>query len=89
MNMAERLSIQGYPRSYVPRPKEVVTHPAVVVIGQQPGNLEALDYARSIADEIVAIHVDVGSTDREKLQQQWRQLEADIPLVIVESPIAQ
>jgi len=44
---------------------------------------------RSIADEIVAIHVDVGSTDREKLQQQWRQLEADIPLVIVESPIAQ
>jgi len=52
------------------------------VIGRGLGN-----YARSIADEIVAIHVDVGSTDREKLQQQWRQ--TDIPLVIVESPIAQ
>lgn len=87
--VAERLSIQGIaPRSYVPRPKaEVVTHPAVVVVGQlNRGTVEALDYARTIADEIVGVHVDVGSTDRDKLQQKWRQLEADIPLVIVESP---
>lgn len=87
--VAERLSIQGIPpRSYVPRPKaEVVTHPAVVIVGQlNRGTVEALDYARSIADEIVAVHIDVGSTDREKLQQRWRQLEADIPLVIIESP---
>ena len=87
--VAARLSLEGIPpRSYVPRPKaEVVTHPAVVVIGQlNRGTLEALDYARSIADEIVAIHIDIGSTDREKLQQRWRQLEADIPLVIIESP---
>ena len=87
--VAERLSIQGIPpRSYISRPKaEVVTHPAVVVVGQlNRGTLEALDYARSIADEIVAIHVDFGSTDRENLQQQWQQLEADIPLVILESP---
>ena len=87
--VAERLSIQGIPpRSYTSRPKaEVVTHPAVVVVGQlNRGTLEALDYARSIADEIVAIHVDFGSTDRENLQQQWQQLQADIPLVILESP---
>ncbi len=87
--VAERLSIQGIaPHSYIPRPKtDVATHPAVVIVGQlNRGTVEALDYARSIADEIVAIHVDVGSTNREKLQQRWRQLEADIPLVIVESP---
>lgn len=87
--VADRLSIQGIPpRSYISRPKaEVVNHPAVVVVGQlNRGTLEALDYARSIADEIVAIHVDFGSTDRENLQQQWQQLEADIPLVILESP---
>ncbi len=72
--VADRLSLEGIPpRSYVPRPKaEVVTHPAVVVIGQLNwGILEALDYARSIADELVAIHIDIGSTDREKLQQRW------------------
>lgn len=88
-HVAERLTLEGLgARSYIPRPKaEVVTHPAVVVIGQlNRGTVEALDYARSIADEIVAIHVDVGTTDREKLQQRWQDLEADIPLVILDSP---
>ena len=87
--VAERLSIQGLPpRSYVPRPKPtVVTHPAVVVIGQlNRGTVEALDYARTIADEIVAVHVDLNSTDREKLQEKWRNLESDIPLEIIDSP---
>jgi amino acid transporter len=86
--VAERLSIQDLsPRGYIPRPKaEVITHPAVVVVGQlNRGTFEALDYARSIADEIVAVHVDTGSTDRNKLQERWKQLEADIPLVILDS----
>lgn len=87
--VAEEVSIRDLaPRGYIPRPKvEVSTHPAVVIIGQlNKGTVEALDYARSIADEIVAIHVDIGLTDREKLQQQWQELEADIPLVILDSP---
>jgi amino acid transporter len=87
--VAQRLSIQGLPpRSYVPRPKPtVVTHPAVVVVGQlNRGTVEALDYARTIADEIVAVHVDLNSIDREKLQEKWRNLESDIPLEIIDSP---
>ena len=87
--VAQRLSVQDLaPRGYIPRPKaEVVTHPAVVVVGQlNRGTVEALDYARSIADEIVAIHVDVGTTDHKKLQDKWQNLESDIPLVILESP---
>jgi amino acid transporter len=88
--VAERLSIQELaPRTYIPRPQPaVVTHPAVVIVGQlNRGTVEALDYARTIADEIVAIHVDInGSTDREKLQEKWRQLESDIPLEIIDSP---
>lgn len=87
--VAQCFSIQGIPpRSYIPRPKpEVVTHPAVVVVGQlNRGTVEALDYARTIADEIVAVHVDIGSTNREKLQEKWRQLESDIPLEIIDSP---
>lgn len=87
--VASRLTLEGVPpRSYIPRPKtDTVTHPAIVIIGQlNRGTLEALDYARSIADEIVAVHVDVGTTDREKLQLRWEQLERDIPLVILDSP---
>jgi hypothetical protein len=87
--VASRLSIQDLaPRGYIPRPKmEFVTHPAIVIVGQlNKGTVEALDYARSIADDIVAIHVDVGSIDQEKLQKRWQELESDIPLVVLESP---
>lgn len=87
--VAERLNLEGLPpRSYIPRPRpEVVTRPAVVLVGQlHRGTVDALDYARTIADDIVAIHVDVVTTDCKKLQEQWRQLEGDIPLVIIESP---
>jgi amino acid transporter len=86
--VAERLSIHDLaPRTYISFPKPaVVTHPAVVVVGQlNRGTVEALDYARTIADKIVAVHVDIGSTDREELQRKWQNLEADIPLEIIES----
>ena len=86
--VAERLSIQDLaPRIYISVPKPaVVTHPAVVVVGQlNRGTVEALDYARTIADKIVAVHVDIGSTDREELHKKWQNLEADIPLEIIES----
>ena len=87
--VAERLSIHDLaPRTYISVPKPaVITHPAVVVVGQlNRGTVEALDYARTIADKIVAVHVDIGSTDREELQKKWQNLEADIPLEIIESP---
>ncbi|MBW4507530.1 MAG: APC family permease [Scytonematopsis contorta HA4267-MV1] len=87
--VARRLSIEEIaPCSYPPRPKpEVINHPAVVLVGQlNRGTVQALDYARSIADDIVAVHVDIGSTDRERLQEKWQQLESDIPLKILESP---
>ena len=81
--VTKRLSLEGMPpRAYLPRATvTVVTHPAVVIVGQlHRGTVEALDYARTIADEIVAVHVDIGNTDHETLQEQWRQLESDIPL---------
>jgi amino acid transporter len=86
--VADRLSIQELaPRSYMPRARgSVVTHPAIVIVGQlHRGTVEALDYARSIADEIIAVHVDIGTTNREKLQQRWQELESDIELVTLDS----
>jgi len=86
--VAERLSINDLaPRGYIPRPRtERVTHPAIVIMGNlNRGTVEALDYARSIADEIIAVHVDIGSTDRQKLRTRWEELESDIKLVILDS----
>jgi amino acid transporter len=87
--VAKRLSIDTLaPRSYLPMPKvSVVTHPAVVLVGYiHRGTIEALDYARLIADEIVAVHVDIGFTDREVLLRRWNELEPGIELVILDSP---
>jgi amino acid transporter len=87
--VADRLSLKEVPpRSYIPRPKgNEVTHPAVVVVGQvHRGTVEALDYARSIADEVVGVHVDVGTTNHEDLQKRWAAFAPDIELSIVQSP---
>ncbi|WP_373545144.1 hypothetical protein [Chamaesiphon sp.] len=44
------------PRGYDPRPRtEKFTHPAIGIVGHlNRGTVEALDYPRSIADEIIA-----------------------------------
>lgn len=87
--VASRLSIQGIPaRKYPPRRQvKVSTHPALVLVGQlHRGTLEALDYARLVGDEVVAVHVDIGLTNREKLLAEWQSLQSDIPLEILESP---
>jgi len=65
--VAERLRIEEMePKDATPRPSSAVfTHPAVVVVGELNRlTVDALDYARTIANEIVAVHVDVTSIER-------------------------
>lgn len=49
-------------------------------------SLTALAYARSIADDVVAVHVATEPESGEVLQQRWREAGLTIPLIIVESP---
>jgi hypothetical protein len=87
--MRERLSIDGLtiqPSSRKLQTEEI-THPAIVLVGQlNRGTIQALDYARTIADQIIAVHVNIGETNEQILQQKWQQLESDIPLIILDSP---
>lgn len=71
-----------------PRPRgSTVYSPAVVLVGTvHRGSVEALEYACSIADEVVAIHVDIGTTKREELMEDWKQLKTPIPLIFLDSP---
>jgi len=62
-------------------------HTAVVpVAGMNRVVLSAVEYARSISKDVIAVTVNVDQTDREKLEQQWEEWVADVPLVILESP---
>lgn len=73
------------------------SHPAIVLISQlHRGSADAIAYARTIADEVVAVHVNIGmglsslpgeiSDPEAELQRRWQQFEADIPLVVLSSP---
>lgn len=87
--VAEKLSLAHVvPKQYVAKPRQGdVAHPAIVVVGQvHRGTIEALEYARSIADKVVAVHVDVGTGSRQRITQDWQTFAPDIPLAIIDSP---
>ena len=50
------------------------------------GSYEAIKFARTIASDLVAIHVDLGVGSAERLQEQWDMILPDVPLVILDSP---
>jgi len=58
----------------------------VPVASLNRASLTALTYARSIADDVVAVHVATEPESGEALQQRWREAGLTIPLVIVDSP---
>ncbi|MDX1918722.1 MAG: APC family permease [Candidatus Caenarcaniphilales bacterium] len=88
--VAARLSIKGLN----PRTSEEIqeirgqVHPAMVLVGQlHRGTIGALDYARTISPQVVAVHVDIGFTNREEFTKKWKEMEPDIPLIILECPL--
>ncbi len=80
--MASReLSLADYEK-----PREL-RHTAVVpVAGMNKMVLGAIEYARSISRDVIAVTVNVNSEDREKLDQEWQARAPDVPLVVLDSP---
>ena len=61
--------------------------PVVVLVGQlHRGSFEAVRYARTIARELVAVHVDLGLGKAQAFKDQWQRQLPEIPLVVLESP---
>jgi len=48
--------------------------------------LQTLAYARSISDDVTAVHVMDDEGDIEAFRSKWEELGLDIPLVLIESP---
>ena len=48
--------------------------------------LYALAFARSLGDDVLAVHVADGPDDAERMRHRWSRWGAGIPLAIVESP---
>jgi len=85
--MARRLHLGPDAKLSLPPGPDHGGSPVVVLVGQlHRGSFEAVRYARSIADELVAVHVDLGGTGAEPFRQQWSRQLPEVPLVILPSP---
>ncbi|MFQ5724019.1 MAG: APC family permease [Terriglobia bacterium] len=66
---------------------EPLRHTAVVpVAGMNRMVLGAVEYARSISQDVVAVTVNVDNADRDDLLEKWQAWAPDVPLVILDSP---
>ena len=81
--VANELTLRGLPPSLkpVPRPRVVVP-----ISGVHRGTVEAINYARSISDQITAFYIEIEPESSAALRAKWEEWFPDIPLVIAPSP---
>ncbi|MCP9848575.1 APC family permease [Cyanobium sp. Morenito 9A2] len=85
--VAKRLRLAADVQLNLPEPPAAGGAPVVVLVGQlHRGSFEAIRYARSIAGELVAVHVDLGLGKADAFREQWKRQLPQVPLVVLESP---
>lgn len=83
-NVSDQLTLRGLPPSLRPLPKPRVVIP---VSGVHRGTVDAVNFARSISDNITAVFINIDPVpDATEVEHQWRSWFPDIKLVIVPSP---
>ena len=79
--VATELSVATYDRL------AQIHHTVVVPVpGVNRASLGAIEYARSLSDDVLAVQVNVDSEDPAKLEAQWKHWVDDVPLVVLNSP---
>lgn len=82
-DLAGKLSLQAY----APLPLQKIRHRVIMPLsGVHRGTLEALRYARTLSDDITAVHVSLDPEDTRKTQQKWARWGNNTRLVILDSP---
>lgn len=74
-------------QSQTPLDPDEIKHTVVVPIASlNRVAKQTLAYARSISDNVTALHITDDEDEIETMRKQWNELGTDIPLVIIESP---
>ncbi len=80
--LAKRLSMETYVS-----PARIARHRVILPIsGVHRGTLAALRYAKTLSDDITAVHVSVEEEETSKIHQKWELWGDGTRLVILESP---
>jgi len=63
-------------------------HTVVVPVPATPNRvvLAAIEYAKSISQDVIAVHVSTDGHDRTALQTRWKKFVSDVPLIVLDSP---
>ncbi len=81
-DLAAHLSLERYGA-----PPRVSRHRVILpVSGVHRGTLAALRYARSLSDDITAVHISTDPAEAETLQRKWESWGDGIRLVVLDSP---
>ena len=81
LNVLRRSRRSGLPRVPMNRIEQVV-----LVSDMTRPIREALTYAERLGPAVTAIHIDVDTAQRERLESQWEESGYQFPLVIIPSP---
>lgn len=81
--IAEQLSLKGLPPTIRPYPELRFVMP---ISGVHRGTIEAVDLARSIAKNLVAVYIEVEPDTGKAVEKKWKEWFPDIPLFIEPSP---
>jgi amino acid transporter len=61
--------------------------PTVVLVGQlHRGTFEAIRFARTIASDLVAVHVDLGTASTKEFRENWLRQVPEVKLEVLDSP---
>lgn len=80
-SVGRELSLADYEK-----PEELLHTAVIPVPGMNRVVLSAVEYARSISKDVIAVTVNVTDQDREEMLAKWNAWAPDVPLVILNSP---
>jgi amino acid transporter len=81
-NLASQLSLEKHiPRGPISRMRVIMP-----VSGMHRGTVAALRYARTLSDDITAVHISVDDKETEKLEDKWEIWGEGVRLVVLNSP---
>lgn len=81
-NLARRLSLEDYGA-----PPRVSRHRVILPLsGVHQGTLAALRYARTLSEDVTAVHISMDDDEANRVRQKWESWGDGSRLVILESP---
>lgn len=81
--ISNQLSLKGLPPELKPYPKLRFVMP---ISGVHRGVFQAVDFARSVSDNIIAVYIEVEPGAGERVRKKWEEWFPDIRLKVIPSP---